>query len=142
MDRRTLLATATTGLAGVLAGCGGAGGDGGGDVEPNDWFGNVDNYDGAVDRTGRDRTTVTVGADDGFAFAPAAVRVDTGTTVVWEWTGVGGRHNVVARDGTFASEYYREAGATFSYSFGTTGQFPYYCDPHMEMGMKGSVRVE
>ena len=49
------------------------------------WFEGVSNYDGVVDETGSSEVTVEVGAegnDGAFAFGPAAVRVDPGTTVV------------------------------------------------------------
>ena len=54
------------------------------------WFEDVENFDGIVDRRGESPVTITVGAPGNggdFAFKPAAVRVDPGTTVVWEWTG-------------------------------------------------------
>jgi len=141
MQRRAYLTAVAgslvTGSLAALAGCGGGGSD-----EYGDWFSNVDNYDGEVDRTGESQVVVVVGADDGFAFEPAAVRVDDGTTVVWEWTGEGGRHNVVERGGAFESAYHEDVGATFEYTFDDAGLFPYYCEPHREMGMKGGVRVE
>lgn len=135
MDRREFLALA----AGIpaLAGCGG----GGRPDAYGDWFANVDNHDAEVDRRARDRVTVAVGADDGFAFAPAAIRVDAGTTVRWVWTGIGGRHNVVDEYGAFASDYHRESGATYEYTFEAGGLYPYFCEPHRAMGMKGGVRV-
>jgi len=82
MQRRTYVAVLGGSLAG-LAGCSG------GSQEYGDWFENVDNYDGEADRTDESTVTVAVGADDGFAFEPAAICVTTGTTVVWEWTGEG-----------------------------------------------------
>ena len=143
MQRRAYLSVVAgslvTGSAASLAGCGGGNG---GSENYEDWFENVDNHDGEVDRTGQSEVAVAVGADDGFAFEPAAIRVDAGTTVVWEWTGEGGRHNVVERDGAFESEYHEDAGATFEHEFEDAGLFPYYCAPHREMGMKGGVRVE
>ena len=135
MERRAYLAAVTGSLA-ALAGCGGGGSD-----EYGDWFSNVDNFDGEVDRTGTAAVTVEVGADDGFAFAPAAVQVDPGTTVTWEWIGKGGRHNVVERNGAFASPYHSEEGASFEWTAEESGLFPYFCEPHREMGMKGGVRV-
>jgi len=135
MERRAYLAIAA-GALGTLAGCGG------GAEAYGEWFENVDNYDGEVDRTGESSVTVAVGADDGFAFEPAAIRVDTGTTVVWEWTGRGGRHNVVEREEAFASPYHRDAGVTFTHTFDEPGLFPYVCEPHRHLGMKGGVRVE
>nr|WP_264475540.1 halocyanin domain-containing protein [Halorubellus salinus] len=131
--------TAAAALAGCLSS--GSGGDDG-DGELDDWLGALEAYDGPVDRTGEDEVAVTVGAEsDGLAFDPLAVAVDVGTTVVWEWTGRGGRHNVVDRDGAFASEYHDDEGATFEYTFDETGTFAYYCDPHRALGMKGGVRV-
>ena len=120
MERRAYLAV-VAGAAATMAGCGG-----GGSEDDEDWFSNVDNDDGEVDRTGESE----------------AIRVDAGTTVVWEWTGQGGRHNVVDRDGAFASPYHEDAGATFQHSFDDTGPFLYYCEPHRAMGMRGGVRVE
>ncbi|MHB9286055.1 halocyanin domain-containing protein [Halobacteriales archaeon Cl-PHB] len=141
MDRRTLLAV-TGGSLGLFAGCLGIGGGGGdGATSYGDWFDNVDNYEGEVDRTGQDQVSVAVGAGDGFAFAPAAIRVDSGTTVRWEWTGDGGRHNVVERDEAFSSPYHQTASATFDHEFTDSGLYPYVCEPHEQLGMKGGVRV-
>jgi len=58
--------------------------------------------------------TVEVGTEangGNFGFGPAAVRVDPGTTVTWEW--VAGSHNVEAEDGSFESELTDETGFTF-----------------------------
>ncbi|WP_459862429.1 plastocyanin/azurin family copper-binding protein, partial [Haloplanus litoreus] len=59
----------------------------------------VGNYSEVADATGQDEVTITVGAQGNggaFAFGPPAVQIDPGTTVVWEWNGEGGQHNVVA----------------------------------------------
>lgn len=92
---------------------------------------------------GEAEVTVEVGAGDtALAFGPAAVHVDLGATVVWEWTGKGGAHNVVAEDGTFESgDPVGEAGATYRYTFEQTGIYRYYCNPHRAVGMKGAVVV-
>ncbi|MFC7068732.1 halocyanin domain-containing protein [Halobaculum lipolyticum] len=108
------------------------------------WFDGVANYDGVVDRTGQSEVTVEVGVENGdgpYGFGPAAIRVDPGTTVTWEWNGQGGSHNVVAEDGSFESELVAEAGHTFSHTFESEGQFTYYCQPHEALGMKGAVVV-
>jgi plastocyanin len=119
MERRTLLVTAAS-VAGV--GCIGGGGSGGGgeDDSYGDWFD---------------------GVDDGLAYGPPAITVTPGTTVVWEWTGKGGGHNVVADDGTFGSELTKEAGHTFEQTFADPGLFRYFCTPHRDLGMRGGVRV-
>ncbi len=122
-----------------------AGGESEGPAEFDGWFDNVDNYDGVVDRTGEEEITVQVGSQangGGFGFGPAAVAVSPGTTVVWEWTGEGGSHDVQADDGSFASEMVGDAGHTFSHTFDETGTTKYYCMPHKTMGMKGAVVVE
>ena len=140
MHRRAFLALSATATVGGCIGNGGSGGES--ESYDDDWFEDVGNYDGEVDVTGESTTTVKVGGgSDNLAFAPAAIRVSTGTTVVWEWTGKGGRHNVVDDEGAFESEYHEEANATFEYTFDSTGVYQYYCDPHRELGMKGGVRV-
>lgn len=141
-SRRAFVGTVAGALA-VGAGCldRGSGGGSDGPAGYGDWFDGVDSYDGLVDRTGTGRTTVEVGAGSGLSFAPAAIEVDPGTTVVWKWTGAGGRHNVVERDDAFASPYHQTQGSTFEHAFETAGTFPYYCVPHRSAGMRGGVTV-
>lgn len=108
------------------------------------WLDTVDNYDGVVDARGKAAVVVEVGSNangGAFGFGPAAVQVDPGTTVRWVWTGQGGMHNVVAADGSFASEFLTEAGETFEYVADTEGVVKYACEPHAAMGMKGVVVV-
>lgn len=133
-----------TGGSGDDGGTGGSGGSGD-SSDFGGWFDNVGNFDGVVDKTGQSEVTVMVGAEGnggGYAFDPAAITVDTGTTVTWEWTGDGGSHNVAAEDGSFESKLVGEAGHTFSHTFDSTGTFKYKCVPHEAMGMKGAVVVE
>ncbi|MFB6125984.1 MAG: halocyanin domain-containing protein [Halolamina sp.] len=171
-DRRSVLRGCGVALTGLLAGCagGGDGDDGESDATDGDgestptpteedaeaddsgsmasfdgWMENVGNYDGVVDRTGQSEVTVKVGTEangGAYGYGPAAVRVSAGTTVSWEWTGNGGSHNVVARDGSFESELVGEGGHTFTHTFESTGTTKYYCQPHKTMGMKGVVVVE
>jgi halocyanin-like protein len=106
----------------------------------------VSNFEGTtVDRTGQEQTTLTVGAsgnNGNFAFDPAAVRVSPGTTVVWEWNGKGGSHNVVAEDGSFDSGApVVDEGTTFEQTFEEPGIYPYFCNPHKGLGMKGAIVV-
>ena len=108
------------------------------------WLDTVDNYDGVVDARGKAVALVEVGTDangGAFGFGPAAVQVDPGTTVRFVWTGQGGMHNVVATDGSFASDLLSEAGETFEYVAETEGIVKYACEPHAPMGMKGVVVV-
>jgi len=105
----------------------------------------VSNYDGTLtDATGQGEVTVRVGTQGNggfFAFEPAAIQIDPGTTIVWEWTGEGVPHNVVDEGGAFESELLSETGATYQYTFEETGVFTYFCDPHKALGMKAAVVV-
>jgi len=169
LDRRTVLrGVGTVAIAGALAGCGGDGGDDGdsgdgGDGTPTEdastptptesmgvpseveeYLSDVDNYDSLEDMTGSGEVTVEVGVSGNggnFAFAPPAIRIDTGTTVVWEWTGNGGSHNVAAEDGSFESELVDEEGFTFEQTFDSSGSVRYFCTPHKGVGMKGAIVV-
>ncbi|WP_117595502.1 halocyanin domain-containing protein [Haloprofundus halophilus] len=110
-----------------------------------EWMSDGLGYDGVVDETGTGRVTVRVGADSAsgpYAYDPAAVRVSPGTVVVWKWTGAGGRHNVVERDGEFESRLYSSGDATFEYTADAPGTYLYFCTPHRGMGMKGAVVVD
>jgi len=122
-----------------------SGGDGGASAELEEWFSNVDNYDSVADETGSDQVTVSVGAQGNggaFAYDPPAIRISTGTTVVWEWTGQGAQHNVAAEGGAFESELNAEEGFTFEHTFSSSGTYRYACTPHRTLGMKGAVIVE
>ncbi|SFR63646.1 halocyanin domain-containing protein [Halogeometricum limi] len=141
----------------VLAGCtsGGSGTEEppettAGEVEANDetfdgWLSGVDGADRLTDATGRSEVRVRVGAEGNggnFAFDPAVLRVSTGTTVVWEWTGLGSAHNVVDEAGAFQSGLSGTEGTTFSHTFETAGVTKYACTPHESIGMKGVVVVD
>jgi len=143
MSRRGLFRAGAAGAAvaaGVTAGTGTAA------AQYDGWLDDVSNYDGTHDYRGQDEVTVSVGAgENGLRFGPAAILVDPGATVVWEWTGAGGGHNVVANDGTFDSgEPVGEEGTTFEYTFEDAADgdaFNYLCEPHEAVGMKGVVAV-
>ena len=101
--RGFLRAAGGVAVAGLLAGCtsagsegdGGAtdasGGDsgtsnsGGGSVDA--WLADTDKYDSVKDLTGKKSVTVEVGSEGNngaYAFAPAAIKISPGTTVVWK----------------------------------------------------------
>ncbi len=163
LDRRTVLKTAgaATLVTPFLAGCGSTGNSDGGDDSGNDgaadgggggekpsfdgWMEDVDNYDEVVDKTGSGEVTVVVGSEangGNFGFEPPVIRIATGTTVTWEWNGLGGQHNVTAENGDFESELTDEEGFTFSETFDETESIKYACTPHKAVGMKGVVIVE
>jgi halocyanin-like protein len=143
MSRRRLL---RSGGASAAAAAGLAAGTGSAAAQYDGWLDDVSNYDGTHDYRGESEVTVEVGAgENGLRFAPAAILIDPGTTVVWEWTGRGGAHNVVANDETFDSgETVDEEGYTFEYTFEDASEgdvFNYLCVPHRAVGMKGSVAI-
>ncbi len=123
-------------------------GDGsGGSQALSRWLSDVGNYDGTIeDETGQGAESIDVGAEGNggnFAFDPPAMRISTGTTVTWEWTGEGGAHNVVAEDGSFRSGPPQQ-GSDIEYqrTFDSPGTVLYYCEPHRSLGMKGAIIVE
>ena len=148
IDRRSFL-QAAGGLTatGLLAGCtrgnsdqnGGDGENGQQSVE--EWLSGTNNFNGITDETRASTVTVEVGPErDEMVFAPAAIRIQPGTTVTWKWIG-SGNHNVVAKDDLFDSGDPEEQ-ASFEYTFDAAGTTLYYCDPHKSAGMKGAVIVE
>ncbi|WP_435073782.1 halocyanin domain-containing protein [Halorubrum sp. HHNYT27] len=167
--RRYVAGTGAALTIGALAGCSGGGdggdggdgsdgsdgGDSGGSGEPLDdvpseideYLSDARMYDGTIaDYTGQDEVTVSVGAGDvGLAFDPAAIRIDSSTTVVWEWTGEGGAHNVASVEGSESDfnsgDAVSEEGATFEQSFDNTGIQLYQCTPHQANGMLGAIEV-
>jgi len=158
MNRRDFLRTAAVGAGGSAAAAGvatpaaaaqedgeGGGGDGGdgGDPDFGGWLGDVGNFDGVEDMRGSDQVTVRVGTEANggpYGFSPAAVHVDNGATVRFEWTG-NGEHNVLHQNGDFESDLVAEAGVNFESTFDEDGIYNYYCTPHRGLGMKGSVVV-
>ncbi len=68
--------------------------------------------------------------------------VDQGTTVVWDWSGRGGHHDVSHLDGEFLSEMTDETGFSFEHTFDSPGTYKYSCRPHEAVGMKGAVIVQ
>jgi halocyanin-like protein len=148
VSRRGLL-RAATGASVAAAGAGAAGTAAAQTTQP-DWGGYLDGIDGGYqDLRGSSEVTVDVGAEGNggnLAFAPAGIWIDPGTTVVWEWTGEGGGHNVVTEEGPASPDSgpaVSEAGTTFEYTFSEeeAGITTYYCSPHQSLGMLGAVAV-
>ena len=81
-----------------------------------------------------------------MTFTPANVTVVPGETVTWTWAGV--PHSTTS-DATSGPEFWDSGvvvltGATFSHSFSTPGNYPYYCSVHSSPGgtaMNGLVQV-
>lgn len=103
------------------------------------WFDDVPNYEGVSDSRGESTVRVLVGPNDELTFDPPAIRVDPGTTVVWEWAA--GFHDVTATDDAFQSEMTDAVGHEFTQTFEEEGIHTYVCTPHESAGMKGAVVV-
>ena len=150
MKRRDFVRTAGGATAAAAASTGATGTAAAQEVQP-DWpsgvtNGNLGSY---RDARGESEVTVSVGAgDQGLAFDPTQLWVDTGTTITWEWTGNGGAHNVqTVDDGGPASldsgEAVGEEGATYSYELTEedAGITHYHCVPHTSVGMHAGLAV-
>ncbi|MGM0604694.1 MAG: halocyanin domain-containing protein [Halobacteriota archaeon] len=148
MKRREFMRTAGGSAAAATAVAAGSGTAAAQEEQP-DWGGYLDGIDGGYqDLRGQDEVTVSVGAEGNggaLAFEPAGIWIDPGTTVVWEWTGEGGEHNVVTRGGPaeFESPLTAAAGDTFEFEFTEDheGITEYACEPHEGLGMLGAVAV-
>ena len=93
---------------------------------------------------------VTIGlSSDGYGFSPAAVTIDVGQTVCWQWADSSMGHNVKEVDGMKSTTYveggiYSGAAATtvdFHHTFTEDTIFYYACEPHISMEMFGKVTV-
>ena len=92
--------------------------------------------------------THNVAVGPGFAFSPADVTVNAGDTVLWTWAG--GSHTVTSGTGptdpSVGVAFNSRAptlviGTTFSHTFNSTGDFPYFCTPHFAFAMTAVVHV-
>src|SRR3712207_3715004 len=83
---------------------------------------------------------VTVRMEDNF-FSPANITVEPGTTVTWVQSG-NNPHTTTSYDGLWDSGMIEGgSGGTFSFTFEESGTYDYFCIPHEDMGMVGSVTV-
>lgn len=112
------------------------------------WLANTKNYDGTVvDETDATSITITIGEGAGFdgniGFSPPVVRVSPGTTITWEWTGGGVRHDVDAVFGgaSFASPVKCEGSFTWTASE-SSSIVKYCCNLHSSHGERGVIVVE
>jgi len=95
---------------------------------------------GSAPLRAQDAAKVTINVKN-FTFDPAQVTVKPGTTV--EWTDSGGKHTIVADDGSFKSPTLT-AGEKFEFKFDKPGTYRYYCSFHGSKGghdMAGTVTV-
>lgn len=71
------------------------------------------------------------------SYTPNPIEVNVGQTITWANDDFV-IHTATSADGIFDSNI-MQRGQTFSYTFDTLGEYPYYCDLHPNM--VGTVRV-
>ena len=74
-----------------------------------------------------------------YEFRPAEVSITPGTTITW--LNVSGSHTTTSETGVWDSGERLSEGQSFSFTFQDPGEFPYYCAPHRDRGMVGTVIV-
>jgi plastocyanin len=90
-------------------------------------------------------TTHTVN-QAGLAFDPAEITIEVGDTVQWIWSG--GSHTVTSGTdlsdpevGLLFDESLNSSNPTVSFTFPEIGSQDYFCRPHLNFGMTGTVTV-
>ena len=75
------------------------------------------------------------------AFSPSTVNIEVGDTVRWvNPANNGNPHNVVSDDGLWTPPAIAESW-TFEFLFENEGSFGFFCTPHQNQGMRGTVNV-
>lgn len=76
-----------------------------------------------------------------YEFTPADLTIEPGTTV--RWVNTTSTFHTVTPDGhtEWNEASFNSTGDTFTHVFEEEGDFPYYCSPHLDFGMVGSVTV-
>ena len=83
---------------------------------------------------------VTVRMEDNY-FDQANITVPAGTTVTWVQAG-DNAHTSTSYDGLWDSGLIQGgADGSVSYTFEEPGTYPYFCGPHEDQGMVGTVTV-
>ena len=86
-----------------------------------------------------------------YRFSPPDLTINVGDTVVWRdnqgsHDTVSGVNGVPDRDRTWNSNTQypnlMRVGNTFSFTFTRAGTYPYYCTPHWQLGMVGTITVQ
>lgn len=89
------------------------------------------------EQAGSNIVTITAA---GTSFSPATVTIDVGTTV--RWVNGGGSHTVTPDGHSAWARAVLNSGQMFEHTFNTAGTFAYYCEPHRDAGMTGTITVQ
>ena len=85
--------------------------------------------------------TVTVDGTN-LRFYPTALTINEGDSVRFLWGGEVLPHNAVEENGVFDSgEPEREVDYLYTFEFGQSGVYDFYCEPHQSVGMDGTITV-
>jgi plastocyanin len=97
-------------------------------------------------------TTHIVEMTGNYEFVPSSLTIKQGDSVKWVVSGTKA-HEVASGtviegpdgkegvpDGLWKTD--KMASGSFTYTFNSTGTFPYYCEAHLDQGMIGSITVE
>jgi plastocyanin len=91
---------------------------------------------------------VVVGPGGNLEFDPADLEIQPGTTVHWTWDS--DNHNVVPSEAPDDSGFEGteggddqtyNAGHEYEHTFEVEGDYEYYCTPHRQAGMTGTITV-
>jgi plastocyanin len=75
------------------------------------------------------------------SFSPADLVITVGSTVRWV-NQVNDGHTITPQGHEeWESAVLSQAGDTFEHTFDEVGEFSYFCEPHLAVGMTGIVRV-
>lgn len=104
-------------------------------------------------------TGTAAGAEDGggggtqevavvnYAYEPGTeepMEIAPGTTVEWVWESDG--HNIFVDSQPDGADWeghepLEDTGFTYSHTFETKGEYYYYCEPHLSLGMEATIVV-
>jgi len=90
--------------------------------------------------TGSRTSATQISVGPGTSFSPNQVTISPGDTVIWVWAG-GGHDVTFSTSGAPANCNNMSAGVCIRV-FPTAGTFNYFCQPHVGLGMVGSVTVQ
>lgn len=114
--------------------------DGGGEGNESEEGGEGNESEGGGGGGG---ATETVEVDDN-EFVPDSLSVEPGSTVIWEWVGEAD-HNVapssVPDEASWEGQTDLQSEGTYEHTFDTEGTYEYICEPHVGVGMTGSIEV-
>jgi plastocyanin len=88
--------------------------------------------------------TIDVAVGPGFSFSPSSVTIAPGDTVRWVWQGAAHTSTSNTNTGPEVWDSRILSTGTFSHTFTTVGDWPYYCSIHSFPGgtvMNGVVHV-